>query len=206
MSDDPRLAQLGQFTPEGELTPGYGDTYLFCVGRDDVHGILHHLIPTEPMTFLLSMYSYDDDELNADIVALMKNPNVRVQATLDKSQAGGSHESTILALDQALGAAYYNSFVIGQSASHQINHTKACVLAGLGIAIEGSTNWSSSGEGVGLDPTNPAAPGVKAQNNTLVVSTNPVLVARLSNRLNTEHVTALLQNVSTLVPMPGGGS
>lgn len=45
MTDDPRLAELGQFTPEGVLTPGYGDHYLFFVGRDDVHGILHHLIP-----------------------------------------------------------------------------------------------------------------------------------------------------------------
>jgi hypothetical protein len=35
MADDPRLAVLGQYTPEGYLTPGYGDHYLFLVGRDD---------------------------------------------------------------------------------------------------------------------------------------------------------------------------
>lgn len=44
MSDDPRIAALGQFTPEGKLTPGYGDHHLFMVGRDDVHGILRYLI------------------------------------------------------------------------------------------------------------------------------------------------------------------
>ena len=37
--DDPRLLQLAQYTPEQELTHGYGDHYLFFVGRDDVHGI-----------------------------------------------------------------------------------------------------------------------------------------------------------------------
>jgi hypothetical protein len=42
--DDPRLAALGKYTPEGSLTPGYGETYLFMVGRDDVHGILLHLL------------------------------------------------------------------------------------------------------------------------------------------------------------------
>jgi hypothetical protein len=33
VSDDPRLAALGKFTPEGALTPGYGDHYVFFVGR-----------------------------------------------------------------------------------------------------------------------------------------------------------------------------
>ena len=38
--DDPKLQLLGQFTPEGKLTPGYGNSYLFLVGRDDVHGVI----------------------------------------------------------------------------------------------------------------------------------------------------------------------
>jgi hypothetical protein len=33
LNDDPRLDALGLFTPEGYLTPGYGDHYLFLVGR-----------------------------------------------------------------------------------------------------------------------------------------------------------------------------
>ena len=35
MADDPTLTPLGQFTPEGHLTPGHGNSYLFFVGRDE---------------------------------------------------------------------------------------------------------------------------------------------------------------------------
>jgi hypothetical protein len=194
MADDPRLAPLGKFTPEGTLTPGYGDHYLFLVGRDDCHGILHTLIPSETMCLKLNMFGYDDDELNADIIGLLGNPNIRVQGTLDKSQSGGVHERAILDEDRKLGAEFYNSFVIGQSATHQISHTKGGVLVGQGIGFEGSMNWSGSGEGTGisLKPGKPA-PGFKAQNNTLLVSTNPVFLARFSARLDTEHITAMQQ-------------
>ena len=61
MIDDPKLQELAQFTPEGKLTPGYGDGYLFYVGRDDVHGILLHLIKNETLGFKLNMFGYDDD-------------------------------------------------------------------------------------------------------------------------------------------------
>jgi hypothetical protein len=194
VTDDPRLAALGKYTPEGTLTPGYGDHYLFMVGRDDCHGILHHLIPAETMCLKINMFGYDDEELNADIIGLLGNPNVRVQATLDKSQAGGVHEKAILDEDRKLGATFYNSFVIGQSATHQISHTKGGVLVGQGIGFEGSMNWSGSGEGTGisLKPGKPA-PGFKAQNNTLLVSTNPVFVSRFSARLDAEHITAMQQ-------------
>jgi hypothetical protein len=194
MADDPRLAPLGKYTPEGTLTPGYGDHYLFLVGRDDCHGILHTLIPAETMCLKLNMFGYDDDELNADIIGLLGNPNIRVQGTLDKSQSGGVHERAILDEDRKLGAEFYNSFVIGQSATHQISHTKGGVLVGQGIGFEGSMNWSGSGEGTGisLKPGKPA-PGFKAQNNTLLVSTNPVFLARFSARLDAEHITAMQQ-------------
>jgi hypothetical protein len=195
MSDDPRLAPLGAYTPEGFLTPGYGDHYLFMVGRDDVHGILHYLIPRETMEFRLNMFGYDDDELNADILGLMQNPNVRVQASLDKSQAAGVHERKLIAADVASDPGFYNSFVILQSATHQISHTKGGVLTGQGLGFEGSTNWSSSGEGTGikLDPKATPAPGFKAQNNTFLVSANPVFLARFAARLDTEHMIGLMQ-------------
>jgi hypothetical protein len=194
MSDDPRLVPLGVYTPEGSLTPGYGDHYLFMVGRDDVHGILHYLIPKETMRFRLNMFGYDDDELNDDIIALLKDPNVTVQASLDKSQAGGVHERKILALDVASNPDFYNSFVILQSETHQISHTKGGVFTALGLGFEGSTNWSGSGEGAGisLKPGKPV-PGFKAQNNTLLVSSNPVFLARFSARLDTEHLIGLAQ-------------
>jgi len=196
MSDDPRLAEFGQFTPEGSLTPGYGDHYLFLVGRDDVHGVLHYLIPREKLFFKLNMFGYDDDDLNTDIMNLFKNPSVRVQASLDRSQAGGVHEKKIIALDQQLDPVDFgNSFVLLESATKQISHTKGGVFVGQGMGFEGSTNWSASGEGTGIslkaDVDNPS--GFKAQNNTLLVSTNGVFLSRFSAQLDAEHQIGLQQ-------------
>lgn len=202
--DDPRLVPLGQFTPEGSLTPGYGDHYLFMVGRDDVHGVLHYLIPRETMGFKLNMFGYDDEALNEDIVALMKNPNVVVQGSLDKSQAAGVHERKILAMDEATDPGFYNSFVILQSETHQISHTKGGVFVAQGIGFEGSTNWSASGEGTGisLNPSVKPAPGFKAQNNTLLVSCNPVFLARFAARLDAEHLVGIMQRNQGPQPAP----
>ena len=197
MRDDPRLAVLGQFTPEGVLTPGYGDHYLFFVGRDNVHGVLHYLIPKETLEFKFNMFGYDDDELNQDIMNLFKKPGVKVQASLDKSQAGGVHEKKIVALDEAQdGNDFGNSFCILQSDTHQISHTKGGIFVAQGIGFEGSTNWSNSGEGTGIslrtDVHNPT--GFKAQNNTLLVSVNPVFLSRFSHQLDTEHQVGLAQS------------
>jgi hypothetical protein len=191
--DDPRLARFGKYTPEGQLTPGYGDHYLFFVGRDKVHDILLDLLTAETMAFKFNMFGYDDDDLNAAVVVLMHNPGVAVQGTLDSSQAGGVHERRILELDVAADPDFYNSITVGQSATHQISHTKGGVLVGQGLAFEGSTNWSASGEGTGisLDPAAAPAAGFKAQNNTFTVSANPVLLARFGARLDVEHLAAL---------------
>jgi len=171
------------------LTPGYGDHYLFFPGRDDVHRILLWLFTGETMGLKLNMFGYDDQALNDAIIRLMKNPNCAVQGTLDKSQAGGVHERAILALDVVNDPDFYNSFVVTTSATDQISHTKGGVLIGQGLGWEGSTNLSASGEGTGisLDPTVKPAPGYRAQNNTLLVSANPVFLARFGARLDTEH-------------------
>lgn len=193
MADDPRLTKFGAFTPEGTLTPGYGDHYLFFAGRDDVHGILHTLLVAETMGLKLNMFGYDDQQLNDDILALMHNPNVAVQGTLDKSQSTTPHEAAILAADVASNPDFYNSFVVTTSPTSQISHTKGGVLLAQGLGWEGSTNWSASGEGTGisLDPTVKPPPGWKAQNNTLLVSANPVFLARFSARLDVEHIHGL---------------
>lgn len=194
-TDDPRLAVLGQFTPEGTLTPGYGQHYLFMVGRDDVHGILHYLLTHETLGFDFNQYGYDDAQLNDDIMAMLRNPGIVVQGTLDKSQAGGVAERKLVAMDEANDPTFGNSIVIGNSATHQISHTKGGVLVGQGLAFEGSTNWSVSGEGEGIslkaDVMQPK--GFKAQNNTLLVSTNPVLIARFRTQLAIEHRIAVAQ-------------
>lgn len=199
MNDDSRLAVLGQFTPEGFLTPGYGDHYLFFVGRDDVHSILLYLIKRETLGFKMNMFGYDDEELNQAILDLFKNPSVQVQISLDKSQAGGVHEKKIIAADETKDPAdFSSSFTILQSATHQISHTKGGVLAGQQVWFEGSTNWSASGEGQGIslkaDVKNPG--GFKAQNNTLLVSTNPVGLSRFSHQLDTEHKVGLAQQIN----------
>lgn len=196
MVDDPTLLALGRYTPEGHLTPGFGNSYLFFVGRDDVHGILLDLITSEKLSLRINMFGFDDEELNQAILALFKVPSVHVQVSLDKSQAGGVHEKAILAADQAQDAANFaNSFTILQSATHQISHTKGGVLASQGIYFEGSTNWSNSGEGTGIslksNVKNPA--GFKAQNNTLLVSTNSVNLRRFQVQLDVEHQVGVAQ-------------
>ena len=84
--------------------------------------------------------------------------------TLDKSQSGGQHEKTILSSDAAKDpAAYRSHFAIGQSATHQISHTKGGCLDGR-VGFEGSTNWSASGEGTFVTKGTPGSAGYKAQN------------------------------------------
>jgi hypothetical protein len=189
MTDDPRLAKFGIYTPETVLTPGYGDHYLFLVGRDDVHSILLTLLCGETMGLKLNMFGYNDDALNGAIVNLMKNPGIAVQGTLDKRSAAGPAEKKILAVDVANDPDFYNSFVVTTTDTGQISHTKGGVCVGQGLGWEGSTNWSASGEGTGIqvDVTKAQPPGYKAQNNTLLISANPVFLARFSARLDTEH-------------------
>ena len=193
--DDSRIEALAQFTPAG-LTPGYGQSYLFFVGKDDVHGILKYLLSNEKMGLKFNQFGFDDEELNDIIMGMVKSPSIRVQATLDKSQAGGVHEKKILVADETNNPDFLNSFAIGQSATHQISHTKGGVLLGQGVWWEGSTNWSASGEGTGIslkaDVKNPA--GFKAQNNTLLVSVNPVMLIHFGEQLDTEHLIALKQS------------
>jgi hypothetical protein len=144
------------------------------------------------------MFGFDDDELNADILGLFKNPAVHVQFTLDRSQAGGVHEKKLIAFDQATDPTNFGySFAIGQSLTHQISHTKGGILAGLGIGFEGSMNWSNSGEGTGINlRPGPQKAGWQAQNNTLLVSTNPVFLSRFSARLDVEHSIAQAQQLA----------
>ena len=202
--DNSRLAILGQFTPEGVLSEGYNDHYLFFVGRDDVHGILLYLLNHETLGFKCNMFGYDDQELNDAILNFFKTPSIKVQVTLDKSQAGGVHEKALLAAD-ASNPDFNNSFVVGESATDQISHTKGGVFEGQGLWFEGSTNWSSAGEGTGIslkqDVSDPK--GFKAQNNTLLVSVNPVGLRRFNNQLDSEHQIALQQQAKRLAKANG---
>lgn len=189
------LDELAEYTAEGAFGPtASSDFRVFYVGRDDVHGVLVHLLSRVTLSLKFNQFGYDDDALNEIIEGLVENPNVLVQATLDKSQAGGVHEKKLIALDQARDALRFaNSFAIGESATHQISHTKGGVLDGI-AAFEGSTNWSGSGEGVGIGLAGKAnARGYKAQNNTLSVYTNTYEIAKFTAELDREHAAAMQQ-------------
>lgn len=183
------LEYLAQYTREKQFAPGdSADLRVFYVGRDDVHGVLKYLLARCSRSLKLNMFGYDDDELNQIIAGLVDSEHVYVQGTLDRSQASGVHEKKILETwDPTMRA----SFAVGQSATHQISHTKGGVIDGV-IAWEGSANWSASGEGtiVAADGSNV---GRKAQNNTLAVYVNPVEIQKFSVELDEEHATALHQ-------------
>lgn len=183
------LNDLASFTREKSFPAADSpDFRVLYVGRDDVHGALKYLLARCSRSLRFNQFGYDDDELDTIIQGLVASEHVMVQGTLDKSQAGGVHEKKILA---GWDSAMRNSFAIGQSATHQISHTKGGVIDGL-VAFEGSTNWSASGEGtiVAADGSNV---GRKAQNNTCAFYVHPVQVSRFTDELDEEHAVALQQ-------------
>jgi hypothetical protein len=185
------LDALAGYTREGSFGAGDSpDFRVFYVGRDQVHDVLKHLLARCSRSLKMNMFGYDDDELDELIQGLVTDKHVYVQGTLDRSQAGGVHEKKIL---ETWTPEMRSSFAIGQSATHQISHTKGGVIDGL-VAWEGSTNWSSSGEGTGLGLHGAANPtGFKAQNNTLAVYVNPVEIQKFSVELDEEHSIAVRQ-------------
>jgi hypothetical protein len=189
------LDDLAVYTAEQAFGPTASpDFRVFYVGRDDVHGVLMHLFTRVSLSVKMNMFGYDDNDLNNLLMNLVRNPSVIVQVTLDKTQASGTSEKAILSSDVAQDAAgFANDFSVGESSTSQISHTKGGVLDGI-VAFEGSTNWSSSGEGTGISLTGAKqAPGFKAQNNTLAVYTNPYEIAKFAARLDYEHAVASSQ-------------
>jgi hypothetical protein len=189
------LDELAPYTAEGAFGPTASpDFRVFYVGRDDVHGVLMHLFTRVSLSVKMNMFGYDDQDLNNALMALVRNPSVMVQVTLDKSQASGPTEKAILSSDVGQDApGFANDFAVGDSSTGQISHTKGGILDGI-VAFEGSTNWSSSGEGTGI--TLDAAkqnPGFKAQNNTLAVYVNTYEIAKFAARLDYEHAVAAAQ-------------
>ena len=191
------LLDLEQYTLEQSYaTNASKDFHLFYVGRDDVHDILKHVISRVSISLYLNMFGFDDDELNNIIWSKVMDPNITVVITLDESQAGGVHEKTLLDQDQKESLTNFNThFVVGQSATHQISHTKGFVADGK-VGAEGSTNWSASGEGTLVNGTfmvtgkRPSGAGYKAQNNTQSVFTDQDTISRFTSELIAEHVSA----------------
>ena len=185
------IADLAQYTPEKAYAPDASDQFhLFFVGRDDVHNILKHVLSRVRVSLYLNMFGYDDDELNDIIMQKALDPKVTMLITLDKSQAGGKHEQMLLDADKKQALAQFNThFVIGQSATHQISHTKGFVGDGK-VGGEGSTNWSDSGEGRFVLPGQPGGPKYKAQNNTQTIFVDIDSLRRFQAELIAEHMAA----------------
>ena len=188
------LLDLEQYTQEKAYSNNASqDFHLFYVGRDDVHDILKYSLSRVSVSLYLNMFGYDDDELNSIIMAKALDPTVTMLITLDKSQAGGKHEKTLLDSDIATDPTHFNTyFVVGQSATHQITHTKGFVADGK-VGAEGSTNWSSSGEGTFIVTGKAGGPGYKAQNNTQSIFTDSDTLVRFQTELIAEHMAAQQQ-------------
>jgi hypothetical protein len=197
-----QLAELAQFTKEKTYSPtASADFHLFYVGRDNVHEILKYVLSRVRVSLYLNMFGYDDEELNGILMEKVKDPDVTVLITLDKSQAGGAHEKKLIDLDQQAALAQFNThFVIGQSGTHQISHTKGFVADGR-VGAEGSVNWSASGEGTFVTKGQAGGTGYRAQNNTQTVFTDPDSVIRFQTELIAEHMIAQNQ-MEHLTPDP----
>lgn len=188
------LDDLIPFTREKQASPrASSDFRLMFAGRDDIHGALKHVLSRVTVSLYLGMFGYDDGELNDIIMGIIHDPAITCLITLDKSQAGGVHEKRLLESDAAKDPIGFNThFAIGQSATHQISHTKGFVADGL-VGAEGSTNWSISGEGAFVMPDQAGGKGYKAQNNTQSFFTCPDAVTRFQAQLLAEHAIAQAQ-------------
>lgn len=145
---DPLWASLDAFKKSDR---GFGQgwpapTYKrFWSPDDDVHGALVALVSGATRTIDCAMYGWDDDDLDSLFRAAWENGSIAVRLCLDRSQAGGVHEKELLAKWNSTGKGN-PPFVIGTSRLHAISHLKLLVVDGL-YTVEGSTNWSASGEG-----------------------------------------------------------
>jgi hypothetical protein len=194
------LVDLQQYTRERSYSGDASeDFHLFYVGRDDVHDILKYVLSRVTVSLYLNMFGYDDDELNDILMAKAKDPHILMMITLDKSQAGGKHEKKLLDSDIATDPTAFNTyFVVGQSATHQISHTKGFVADGK-VGGEGSTNWSASGEGTFVVKGQAGGKGYKAQNNTQSIFTDPDTISRFQSELIAEHMAARVQSSGNAV-------
>ena len=185
------LVDLQQYTKEKSYAPTASkDFHLFFVGRDDVHDILKYVLSRARVSLYLNMFGFDDGELNDILMQKAIDPSITMLITLDKSQAGGKHEKALLDADRQHALAAFNThFVIGQSATHQISHTKGFVADGK-VGGEGSVNWSTAGEGTFVVTGQPGGKGYKAQNNTQTIFTDSDSVIRFQTELIAEHMTA----------------
>ena len=188
------IADLWRFKAPDLIPPGASsESVVMFTGRHDVHGSLKALLTAAASSLIMNMYGMDDAELWDIIWSKVEDPRVLVQITLDKSQAGGPTEKRILDASRGKDLAGFRSHIaIGQSATHQISHTKAGVIDGI-VGWHGSVNWSASGEGTFVGAAGPGGVGYKAQNNTLEWFTAREKINGFRDELQAEHAVAMAQ-------------
>lgn len=103
---------------------------------DDLEATLLATITAAKKSVRIADYSYNLQNLTADLVALHQS-GIDVQLVLDKSQAGGSTEKPVIAELRTAGI----PIVEGTSEKHKIMHMKYAVIDDT-ITVSGSYNFT----------------------------------------------------------------
>lgn len=189
------IAQLWAFKSEGNIPDQASATAVpMFAGRDNIHGAILAATKAARSSYVMNMYGMDDPEIMDAIWDLCTNPKILCEITLDKSQAGGVAEHKLLDSERSKSLAEFNShIVIGQSATHQISHTKAGCIDGV-LCFHGSVNLSASGEGEFVaGRCGPGGAGFRAQNNSLSWHTDPLFVSAFRDELAKDRLAMLQQ-------------
>ena len=170
------LSELDRFKAIA-FSPGYPPAArTFYSPVDDVHGALAAVLESASHSVVVSMYGYDDTELNKVLRSKLTDEKIFVQLSLDSTQAAGRAEKPLLTewLNDGTG----NSIAIGHSEKSAIMHLKMVIVDGLDV-ITGSTNWSTGGE--------------TKQDNQLTVIRDPLVAAEARARMDVIHDDMLKQ-------------
>ena len=170
------LGDLDRFkaTPFAQGYPPATRTFYSPV--DDVHGALAAVLESASSSVVVSMYGYDDPQLNDVLRSKLEDDAIFVQLSLDSTQAAGRAEKPLLAQWENDGTG--NSIAIGHSEKGAIMHLKLAIVDGLDV-VTGSTNWSTSGE--------------TKQDNQLTVIRDPLVAAEARARVDIIHDDMLKQ-------------
>ena len=173
---DLAITDLDVFKVAGPPSGYPSNMRTFYSPEDHVPQVLQTVISSVSKSIVVAMHGFDDQILAGMLDAALKNPAIYVQITLDRSQAAGPHEKSVLA--QYANDMTGNSVAIGNSEKGAIMHRKMVIVDGL-WRLSGSTNWSTAGETL--------------QDNELTIIRDAMVCAEARPVLDIEHDSALKQ-------------